>query len=144
MKEVSQVFLESFMVSFVSLEHGTYLHLILQLVNILVYESYQSYDPSYSFNSPQEFIDDRHTMFWSISQSSQCFQVTCHASQCSREVSPQTNHYIVLPSFILMPIHTHLIHHLISLSFVWFISMMRDTSWPSFDESALVDFNTSS
>jgi hypothetical protein len=125
----------------VTLEHNTCLCLILQLGNMLVSESYNSYDSSYSFDSPKECPSDHRTMFWSISQSSQCFQVICHASQYLREVSLQTNHSIVLPSFILMPIHTHLIHHLISLSFVWFVSMMRDTSWPSFDEFFLVDFN---
>jgi hypothetical protein len=46
---------------------------------------------------PKSALIDRHTMFWSISQSSQCFQVICHASQCSREVSLQTNHSAVLP-----------------------------------------------
>jgi hypothetical protein len=81
----------------VTLEHGTCLHLILQLGNLLVSESYQSYESSYSFISPEECPSDRHTMFWSISQSSQCFQVIFHASQCSREVSPQTNHSAVLP-----------------------------------------------
>jgi hypothetical protein len=92
--------------------------------------------------SPEECPSDRRTMFWSISQSSQCFQVIFHASQCSREVSPQTNHSAVLPSFILMSVHTHLIYHLTSLSCVSFMSMMGDTSWPSFDESVPVDFNT--
>jgi hypothetical protein len=114
----------------------------LKLDNLLVSESYQFHESSYSFISPEECPGDRRTMFWSISQSSQCFQVTCHASQCSREVSPQTNHSAVLPSFILVSVHTHLIYHLTSLSCVSFMSMMGDTSWPSFDESVPVDFNT--
>jgi hypothetical protein len=139
---VGQVLEKLWQLFVVSLEHGTCLCLILQLGNLLVSESYQSYESSYSFGSPEECPGDHHTMFWSISQSSQCFQVICHASQCSREVSPQTNHSAVLPTFILMSVHTHLIHHLTSLSYVSFMSMMGDTSWPSFDEFVPVDFNT--
>jgi hypothetical protein len=86
-------FLESIMEAIVvSLEHGTYLRLILQLVNSLAYESYKSHESSHSFGSQKERSDDHPTMFWSISQTSQCCQVFFHASQCSRGVSFQTNH----------------------------------------------------
>jgi len=74
--------------------------------------------------------------------SSQCCQVIFCASQCSREVSLQTNHSAVLPTFILMLVCTHFIYHLTSLSCFSFMSMMGDTSWPSFDKSVPVDFNT--
>jgi hypothetical protein len=47
---------------------------------------------------------------------SQCFQVICHASQCSREVLTQINHSTVLPTFILMSVCIHLIYHITSLS----------------------------
>jgi hypothetical protein len=42
----------------------------------------------------------------------------------------------------LVSVHTHSIHHLTSLSCVSFMSMMGDTSRPSFDESFPIDFNT--
>jgi hypothetical protein len=123
------------------MEHGTYLRLILQLGSMLVSDSYQYYESSYSFDSPEECPNDPRTMFWPMSQSSQCFQVIFSASQCSREVSLQTNHSAVLPAFILMSIHTHLIHHITSLSGVYFMSMMGGTSWPSFDKFVSFDFN---
>jgi hypothetical protein len=74
----------------------------------------------------------------------QCSQVSCHASSCSREVSLQTIHlqYFEFPFFVL--VHTHSIHHLTSLSYLSFVSMMGDTSKPSFDESFPIKFNTSS
>jgi hypothetical protein len=74
--------------------------------------------------------------------SSQCFQVICHASSCSREVSLQTIHLQYYQFPFPVSVHTHLIHHLTSLSCVSFMSMMGDTSRPSFDESFPVDFNT--
>jgi hypothetical protein len=108
----------------VTLEHGTCLCLVLQLGNLLVSNSYQSYESLYSFSSPEECPSYRHTMLWSISQSIQCFQVTFNASQCSREVSDQINHSTVLPTFILVSVSSHLIHHLTSLSCVSFVSIM--------------------
>jgi hypothetical protein len=64
--------------------------------------------------------------------------------QCSREVSASRVNHHKFPVSIPMSVHTHLIHHLTSLSYVSFMSMMGDTSRPSFDESFPVDFNTSS
>jgi hypothetical protein len=62
LREVGQV-LERIMVLFVvSLEHGTCLHLVLQLGNLLVSESYQSYESLYSFDSPKECPSYCHTM----------------------------------------------------------------------------------
>jgi hypothetical protein len=49
---------------------------------------------------------------------------------------------IVLLVFIYVSVHTHLIHNITSLSCVSFVLMMGDTSWPSFNESFLVYFNT--
>jgi hypothetical protein len=134
-------FLESFMAVIVALEHGTCLCLILQLGNMLVSESYQFHVSSYFF------ISSRRVLLFSITlcswySSSQCFQVTCHASSCSREVSLQTIHLQYYQFPFPVSVHTHLIHHLTSLSCVSFMSMMGDTSWPSFDESFPVDFNT--
>jgi hypothetical protein len=126
----------------VTLEHGTYLHLVLQLVNMLLSNSYQSYESLYSFGSPKECPSYHRTMFWTISQSRQCCQVFFCVSQCSREVLTQVNHSSVLPSFILVSICHHLIHHLTSLSYVSFVSMMGETSWPSFDEFVPIHSNT--
>jgi hypothetical protein len=125
----------------VTLEHGTCLCLVLQLGNFLVSESYQSYESLYSFPTRRVPQLSSHYVLVYIS-SSQCFQVICHASQCSREVSSQINHSAVLPTFILVSVCAHLIYYLTSLSCVSFVSMMGDTSWPSFDESVPVDFNT--
>jgi hypothetical protein len=135
-------FLESFMAAFVALEHDTCLHLVLQLGNMFVSESYQFHV------SPYFFIKLKSTLIFvtlhSWYSSSQCFHVSFHASSCSREVSLQTIHlqYCQFPS--PMPIHTHSIHHLTSLSYFSFVSLMGDTSRPSFDDYFPVDFNTSS
>jgi len=69
-----------------ALKHGTYLHLVLDFGNILVSESYQSYESLRSFNSPKECPSYCRTMIWYISLSIQCYQVICRASKCSREV----------------------------------------------------------
>jgi hypothetical protein len=133
-------FLESFMAAIVTLEHGTCLCLILQLGNLLVSESYQFHV------SPYFFIQSKSALIFitlcSWYSSSQCFQVSCHASSCSREVSLQTIHLQYYQFPFPVSVHTHSIHHLTSLSYVSFMSMMGDTSRPSFDESFPVDFNT--
>jgi hypothetical protein len=76
--------------------------------------------------------------------SSQCCQVSCRASSCSREFSLQTIHLQYFHFSFPMSDHTHSIHHLTSLSYVSFMSMMGDTSRPSFDDSFPIEFNTSS
>jgi hypothetical protein len=95
----------------------------------------------YTFSSRRVLLFSSHYVL-GTRQSSQCFQVICHASSCSREVSLQTIHLQYYQFPFPVSVHTHLIHHLTSLSCVSFMSMMGDTSWPSFDESFPVDFNT--
>jgi hypothetical protein len=82
------------------------------------------------------------TLHYSYS-SRQCFQVSCHASSCSRKVSLQTIHLQYCQFPFPVSVHTHSIQGLTSVSRVSFVSMMGDTSRPSFDESFPVDFNTS-
>jgi hypothetical protein len=58
--EVGQSFLESFMESIISLEHGTCLCLTLNLGNMLVYESYQSHASLYVFVLLKKFSYCHH------------------------------------------------------------------------------------
>ena len=73
---------------------------------------------------------------------SQYFQVTCHAIQCSREVTTLINNPTVLLTF-----HPHVIPYsfdipcYIILMFC-FMSIMGDKSRSSFDEIVPIEFNT--
>jgi hypothetical protein len=88
----------------------------------------------HSFGSP----DVSHSIhciikFWSMS----CFAVV---PQCSREVSASR---VSHPKYLAskpVSVHVHLIYQL--HLYVCFMSLMGDTSRPSFDESIPVDFNT--
>jgi hypothetical protein len=82
--------------------------------------------------------------FCSWYSSSQCYQVSCRASSCSRESSLQTIHLQYYKFSFLVSAHIHSIHHLTSLYCVSFVSMMGDTSKSSFDESFPINFSTSS
>jgi hypothetical protein len=130
------------MAAFVALEHGTSLCIILQLGNPLVSKSYQFHVSPYFFVKSKSalIVITLHSWY----SSSQCYQVSCRASSCSREVSLQTIHlqYCQFPS--LVSVHTHSIHHITSLSYFSFVSLMGDPSRPSFDEYFHVNFNTSS
>jgi hypothetical protein len=84
-------FLESFMASIFTLKHGTYLCIILQLVNLSVFDSCQFYVSSYFFIPveecsyfPSHYVLGTHRVKY--------FQVTYHTTSCSREVSLQTIH----------------------------------------------------
>ena len=82
----------------VTLEHGTCSHLVLSLGNLLFFESCQSYESLHSFDPFEEFPGYHHTMIGHIS-SGQCFQVTCHATQCSSEIPASINHLTVFLTF---------------------------------------------
>jgi hypothetical protein len=126
----------------VSLEHGTCLCLILQLGNLLVSESYQFHVSLYFFIPVEECSYYRHIMFLVLVESMLPSHLSCLTMFKGSFIPNQPS--AVLPVSIPVSVHTHLIHHLTSLSCVSFMSMMGDTSWPSFDESFPVDFNTSS
>jgi hypothetical protein len=133
---------ESYMEAIASLEHGTYLCLILHLGNPLVFDSYQFHMPPHFFFQSKSTLIVVTLHSWHLS--SQCFQVNFCASSCSREVSLQTIHLQYFQFPFPMSIHNLSIHHLTSLSCVNCFSMMGDTSSPSFHASFPIDFNTSS
>jgi hypothetical protein len=139
--EVGQVFETLRQLFLVTLEHGTFLHFSYSWVNLHVSESHQFYVSSYSFNSLEESLWLSSHYVSIHASSSKCFQVTCHVAQCSREVSTSIN------IFSIIHFHTHVILSTFSLSYqitilISFVSLIRDTSWPSFDESVPVDINS--
>jgi hypothetical protein len=130
------------MEAIVSLEHGTCMRLILQLGNLLVSDSYQFHvSPYFSIQLKSALIVCTLHYWYSLNQH---FQFNCHASSCLSEVSLQTIHLQYCNFLFPVSFHTHLIHHPTSLSCVSFVSMMVDTSRPSFDEYFPFNFNTSS
>ena len=79
--------------------------------------------------------------------SSQCCQVICRATICSKGVSSaihlSSNFTFLQSRLFLSQFHGCFITS--KSTFVpCFMSMMGETSWPSFDNSIHVDFNTSS
>jgi hypothetical protein len=124
----------------VSLEHGTCLCLVLQLGNMLVSESYQFHVSSYFFVPVEECSYFCHIMFLVLIESILPSHLSC---LIMFKGSFTSNHpSVVLPVSISCVSPYSLIHHLTSLSCVSFMSMMGDTSRPSFDESFPIDFNT--
>ena len=112
----------------VTLEYGTCLHLILQLGNILVFGSFQSYESLHSFDAFKELLGLCHTMFGHHSLI-HCFQVTCHSIKYSREFSASIYHLTVLSTFNphVSLCSFYLVYHIIFL--LSFVSIMGDMSW---------------
>jgi hypothetical protein len=136
-------FLESIMAAIVvTLEHGTCLCLVLQLGNLLVSNSYQFYVSLYFFFPTKECSYYCHITFLVLVESMLPSHLSCLTMFKGSFFPNQPS--AVLPISIPVSAHTHLIHHLTSLSCVRFMSMMGDTSRPSFDETFPVDFHTSS
>jgi hypothetical protein len=126
------------MAVFVPLEHGTCLPLILQLGNSLVSESYQFHVSTYFSSSRSVLLFSSHYILSTRRVNVSKLVVVPHHVQ---------GKFIHLKYFqfpFLVSVCTQSIHHLTSLSYVNFMSMMGDTSRPSFDESFPIDFNTSS
>jgi hypothetical protein len=125
----------------VTLEHGTCFHFCYIWVDLHVSKSYRFHVSSYCFDSFKENLWFSSHYVWFYALLSQCFHVTCHDVQCSREFSASIN----LCSIIQF--HTHDSLSTFSLSSqttipIRFVSMMGHTSWPSFDESVPVDINS--
>jgi hypothetical protein len=133
-------FLESFMEAIVSLEHGTCLCLVLQLGNLLVSESYQFHVSLYFFIPVEECSYCHHIMFLVLVESMFPSQLSClimfkgsFTSNHPSVVLPVSISYVSPYSFDPPSYITFLCQ---------FVSMMGDTSRPSFDEYFPVDFNT--
>jgi hypothetical protein len=124
----------------VTLEHGTCLRLILQLGNLLVSKSYQFHVSLYFFVPIKECSYYCYIMFLVLVESMFPSHLLC-LTMFKGIFTPNQPSAVLLVS-IPVSVYTHLIHHLTSLSYDSFVSMMGDTSWPSFDKSIFVDFNT--
>jgi hypothetical protein len=140
---MGQVFLKPIIeVIVVSLEHGMCLRLSLQLGNLLVFESYQFQVSLYFFILVKELSYYFHIMFLVLIESMLPNYLSCLTMFKGIFIPNQP--FAVLPISIPVSVHTHLIHHLTSLSCVSFMSMMGDTSRPSINESFPIEFITSS
>jgi hypothetical protein len=160
---VGQVF-ETLWQLFVILEHGTCLHYVVQLGNLFVSESFEFHVSSYSFDSFKENLwlssrsTHRHTLSTPSKRTFGCRHtmviitlcldpcliesnvsksISCHA-MFKGSINLTTTLQYSYPCVSLSPFD----HHYSSLSYICFMSLMGDTSWPSFDESIPVDFNT--
>jgi len=136
----------------------------LHLGNLLVSESYQFHDSLYSFNPFEEChhtfsfqykIPYGHTMFWSAIVTlcldphlesrllSQCFFGYVTKSFFVPPLVQGKSTSAMSFTIILVSFYTQVIHHHSSLSYICFMSLMGDTSRPSFNESTLINFGTS-
>ena len=119
-----------------------HLSALSQLVgeSICLIESLPSCESSYSFESFREYLGHCSIMGGFLYPCQvKCCQV-CVSCQvkCSREVSQES-----CLSYCVSPVPT-LFYYIALQSVFCFVSLMGETSFPSFDESLPVDINTSS
>ena len=123
-------------------------------VNQLVYESIHFHESCHSFESFKECIVHCHIMSWHLPRQFKCLQVFGHDTLCSKgklswEFTPPVKREIVLR------VYKFLCQLLLSQSYGYiifkfqnfvpsFVSLIWDSSWPSFDETIPVNINSSS